>query len=120
MKRFLLLLAASALLLLAARGHGSPVPPVDPFVVGPLSSQTFQAEFMAGKRASAIALGDKSTYIGLYVFDTYGNCVAWDDEGAPDAHYACAVEWFAPEKAVYTIEVRNNSTLRSKCKVIVR
>jgi hypothetical protein len=91
-------------------GSGGPIPRA---MVGgevPVPSYrraTYPATFAGGQRAAVIIVGSGRTYMGLYVLDADGNCVAWDDLGADKAPDRCAVEWFPPKEQRYTIEVRN-------------
>jgi hypothetical protein len=110
------------LLLLATSGIGSPITPfVTPAPeVGPLASQIYTVEFKGQQRACAIAIGNGNTYMGLYIYDIYGNCVAWDDEGMPQTCDDLAVEWWPRQDAAYVIELHNNGLLSNKCKVTIR
>jgi hypothetical protein len=123
MRRLMLAVAASALVALTSAGLAAPVAPEKPRIltIGPLSSKTFTVEFKGRERASAIVTSKANgTYLGLYVYDRYGNCVAWDDLGSPETTGAASVDWFPAEKANYVVEVRNNGSTVNDCKMIVR
>jgi hypothetical protein len=64
-------------------------------------------EFKGGERALAIIAGDGSSYLGLYVYDADGNCIAHDDHGNYQTCDKAAVEWFPPQTGRYAIEVKN-------------
>jgi hypothetical protein len=123
MKRYLFLLTIAALVAVSGFGHGSPVIPFKQQLpqVPQLSSQTYVLEFKGGERAVAIASGDgAATYMGLYVYDNHGNCVAWDDDASWGTRDDLAVEWFPQRTDVYTIEVSNCGLRVNQCKVILR
>jgi hypothetical protein len=122
MKRLFFLLTLTGLLLAVRDGHGEPVKPftVEPPEVRPLSSLFYTVEFHGGKRATVAVLGNGATYMGLYIYDAQGNCVAWDDEGNVLTGDKLAVNWTPRENALYTIEVRNAGSVKNKCRVFVR
>lgn len=98
------------LLLIAGLSGGGPVEPrkTEKAQVTPFATTAFADHFEKGKRANAIVSGDGQTYLGLYIFDRWGNCVAKDDtSGSSAGRDDLAVEWFPPEVASYTIEVCN-------------
>ena len=91
-------------------GGGAPAQPKlsERGAVEALGRTSFVDRFEGQKRACAIVIGDGHTYLGLYVFDRWGNCVARDDNAdTPAARDDLAVEWFPPETASYTVDVRN-------------
>jgi hypothetical protein len=123
MKRLMFVLsAATVLLLLVSTGSGGPVVRVDPQLpqIPQFASQTYTMEFKGGQRALVIASGDGSTYMGLYVYDSLGNCIAWDDEGNVVTKDDLAVDWYPRQNAVYCIEVCNCGPLVNPCKVFIR
>jgi hypothetical protein len=122
MKRSSILTAAGALLLAAGAGHGGPLTPVKQQLpqIPQLASQSYTFEFKGGERAIVIASGDGSTYMGLYVYDSHGNCISWDDEGNLATKDDLAVDWYPRQNGVYTIEVCNCGPLVNPCKVIIR
>jgi hypothetical protein len=122
MKRSMILTAAGALLLAASAGQGEPLTPVKQQLpqIPQLASQSYTVEFKGGQRAVVIASGDGSTYMGLYVYDAYGNCISWDDEGNLATKDDLAVDWYPRHNGVYTIEVCNCGPLTNPCKVIIR
>jgi hypothetical protein len=98
------------LLLMASLGGGAPLQPrkVEKADVDPFGRTSFIERFEKAKRAGVIVIGDGQTYLGIYVFDRWGNCVAKDDRSVSSAaRDDLAVEWFPPEIASYTIEVCN-------------
>jgi hypothetical protein len=122
MKRLSLLLMTAALLGVTSAGHGGPVTPFKQQLpqIPQLASQTYVLEFKGGQRALVIASGDGSTFMGLYVYDALGNCIAWDDSGTRGTRDDLAVDWFPRHNGVYTIEVCNLGPRVNQCKVIIR
>src|SRR5207253_1650645 len=68
--------------------------------------KTYWRKFEAGRPAKVIAVGEGTGFIGLYVFDPDGNCVARDDEATQRTPSDTAVEWVPPRTGYYTIEVK--------------
>ncbi len=122
MKQLCLVCVLAALLWVAGTGQGGPLKPIDDAqrTIVPLSSQDFAVEFKGGQRAIAKVAGDRKTYLGLYVYDIHGNCVAWDDRGMVPLPGDLEVEWNPPSEAVYVIEVRNCGLDTNECKLVVR
>jgi hypothetical protein len=122
MKRVCFGIGFLALLAFSTAGLGGPVQPfqVRRPLLPPLDRASTEIEFKGGQRASALAMGDGSTYLGLYVFDVYGNCVAWDDEGTTATLDDLAVEWFPTTTSTYLVEVRNCGLQNNKCKIVLR
>jgi hypothetical protein len=77
-------------------------------------------EWEGKQRACAIALGDGSSYMGLYAYDTYGNCVAWDDEGMPQTCDDLAIQWSPAQKGVFAVELHNCGIIPNNCKLVLR
>ncbi|MCI0378420.1 MAG: hypothetical protein L0215_12495 [Gemmataceae bacterium] len=99
----------SMLLLVGATGHAGPTQPRPPSreVVEPFGQKTFSLNFEGNQRASVVAIGDGRTFMGLYVYDRHGNCVARDDVGDSPTRDDLAAEWFPPELGPYSIDVVN-------------
>jgi hypothetical protein len=98
------------LLLLTGASFGGPLEPIrtdDKVTIRPLGQHSYLAPFEANQRAVVIASGNGRTYLGLYVFDRHGNCVAKDDHTGPATCDDCAVEWFPTEIADYSVEIVN-------------
>ena len=110
MKRMLTLLAAILALSVTDTGRGGPISPFKQETphVAQLSSQTYMRTFRGGERANVMAIGTGATYMGLYVYDRHGNCVAWDDWGMPISRDDLSVDWYPRQTAPYMIEVRNS------------
>jgi hypothetical protein len=82
---------------------------------------SFADRFEGRKRALAMAIGNGRSYLGLYVFDRRGNCVAWDDySGSVVGRDDLAVEWYPPETADYDIEVHNFSAGSNNVNFVIR
>jgi hypothetical protein len=105
-----LVVASLVLLGWVTLGSGAPVEgPAVALKVGiePYGRQSFPLTFKAGEQAKVIASGNQQTYLGLYIYDDQGNCVARDDMGDTRTRDDLAVEWYPPSTSEYTIEVRN-------------
>lgn len=76
-------------------------------VVPPWSSDRYTITFEGGEPAMAMVVGDGKSYIGLYVYDGLGNCVAHDDQNVSAARDDLAVTWFPTQTERYWIEVAN-------------
>jgi hypothetical protein len=110
------------LLCYAGMGGGSPLSPVEPRVkaLEPGRSLLEARTFKGGERASIIAIGNGAAFLGLYVYDEHGNCVAWDDIGTASTKDDVAVEWFPPETTAYTLELRNFGLAPDQVELTVR
>lgn len=75
--------------------------------VEPYDYRTYSLVFEAGQRARVIVSGNGATFMGLYVFDEHGNCVARDDQGQRPTQDDLVVEWLPARTARYRVEVRN-------------
>jgi hypothetical protein len=109
MKLAFILCGIAILLAIGRPGTGAPIqgPSVGKGRVGPNGSNTFVQTFKGGERACVIITGDGSSYLGLYVYDSDGNCIARDDRGNHATRDDAAVEWYPPRTGRYTIEVKN-------------
>jgi hypothetical protein len=116
-------LALPVALLFGTTGDGGPLKPRKPerpdvVVYGKAS---FIDRFEGQKRAGVIIIGDGTSYLGLYVFDRWGNCVARDDtSGAKAARDDLAVEWYPAEEAAYSIDVCNFGPHTNKFTLVIR
>jgi hypothetical protein len=113
MKRWAVLLVLMFLGLWATEGGGSPIQKIKPVhgkereTVGSYNSRLYTFTFRGAERSVVIVSGDGSSYLGLYVYDQHGNCVAKDDLSGFPTRDDLAVEWYPHETAPYTIEVKN-------------
>jgi len=73
----------------------------------PYSLRTYTDTFKRGELGKVIASGVGDSCLGVYVFDSQGNCVAWDDKSEARTGDDLYVEWIASEQERYNIEVRN-------------
>jgi hypothetical protein len=73
----------------------------------PHRSWSVGTTFKGGERATVIVSGTGASYLGLYVYDEDGNCVARDDLGDKGVRDDLTVVWYPPRTAPYRIEVRN-------------
>src|SRR5215471_18152379 len=126
MNRALPLFIAALLLLVTGCGEREDTPQPPKAARGksekfdPQISHYYKVKGKAGDLASAIAIGDGASFMGLYVYDKYGNCVAWDDEGILRTRDDLAVEWQLKEDGSnYTVEVKNNGSVTNECRVTV-
>jgi hypothetical protein len=71
------------------------------------STKTYYTSFWGGEIAIVAVVGDGDTDLDLYVYDSYGNLVAYDD-GRTDV---CRVSWYPDRMATYTIKVKNRGTV---------
>jgi hypothetical protein len=122
MKRLFFLLCLIGLLMTGDDSRGGPIVP---FVeaktdLPPLASRNFTVEFRDSQRATVLARGDGSTFLGLYVYDAQGNCIAWDDQGNSPTCDDLAVSWQPRENGYYSIEVRNAGYVKNNCLVGMR
>lgn len=94
----------------AALGVGGPVTPEESvkLQLPPFRQTARYITFRGGERALVIASGNGQSPLALYVYDPDGNCVARDDViDARSPSDDVAVEWYPPETARYTVELRN-------------
>jgi hypothetical protein len=121
LKLLSLTLVLGVLLAIVGGGLGGPVKAFDrQMSIVPLSSNDHSVDFMGKQRASAVAEGDGHSYLGLYVYDSQGNCVAWDDHGMLLGPQKLQVDWYPPTTGVYVIEVRNCGLESNECKLVLR
>lgn len=76
-------------------------------LVPPYGQRNYSVVFFQGQRALIIVSGDQQSYLGLYVYDEEGNCVAQDDLGGQGSWDDLAVAWYPLRTGVYRVEVRN-------------
>jgi hypothetical protein len=88
--------------------------------VEPYGRRSYVATFKGKERACVIVKGAGQTYLGLYVYDEHGNCVARDDRGSNNVKDGLAVEWFPLKTAPYTVEVRNFGPLVNSFSLALR
>src|SRR5690349_5783952 len=105
MRSLLFLCGLVALLAAAPPGDGAPVKGnfVKRARVDGHGSRSLVVAFKGGEKACVVLSGDGSGYLGLYVFDADGNCVARDDRGDYPTRDDAAVEWFPTRTGRYTI-----------------
>jgi hypothetical protein len=70
-------------------------------------TRSYVDAFKKGERALAISSGGGDSCMGLYVFDSQGNCLARDDFSAPATADDLIVEWYPAEQGRYSVELRN-------------
>jgi hypothetical protein len=89
-------------------------------VVPASGNKDYVYPFKARERASVTVSGSGATYLGLYVFDQFGNCVASDVGTSRNTCDDLAVEWYPPEGERYAIEVKNLGPLANAYELSVR
>ncbi len=72
-----------------------------------------------GEPTKAVAIGTFSSYMGLYVFDEFGNCVTKDDRGTPETKSDLSAEWLPTEEGGYTVELLNLGGLTNTIHILV-
>jgi hypothetical protein len=93
------------------------------FPVEPYETRSAKIEFVGTEKAAVACMGNHKTYLGLYVYDANGNCVAWDDLVATKGRSptdGLAVEWYPPETATYNVEVVNFGAATAECESIAK
>jgi len=113
------LFALLSVFLLASSGGGGPVRPRPPaFVDVPGYYVASLAEdFAGGVRANIIVSGDGQTYLGVYVFDSHGNCVAWDDFGNRTTRDDLNAEWYPPNTGRYGCDIFNYGRIENQAEL---
>ena len=76
--------------------------------------------FKPNERALVIVSGNYQSCLGVYVFDSQGNCVAKDDTSDPQAADDLVTDWIPAEQARYSIEVRNAGMMPNSFQIAVR
>ena len=73
-----------------------------------MSARSAIERFKPNEGAKVILSGRTGdTVLGLYVFDSLGNCVAKDDDTSPQNGVDLALEWAPSDVTPYTVEVHN-------------
>lgn len=109
--RFILIIGFLALLLFVPTSNADLLKPQQYYLeqkVAAMSSRAYRLQFKPNESNLVQAYGSGSSTILLYVFDTNGNCVAWDDN-VTDPQYCDEVgtDWVANGDGRYSVEVRN-------------
>jgi hypothetical protein len=71
------------------------------------------AKFVGGRYATVTIDGDGDTDLDLYVYDSYGNLVAADD----DYLDYCIAEWIPSRTQTYTIRIVNRGSVYNSYKI---
>jgi hypothetical protein len=70
--------------------------------------------------ARVIVVGKGAAYLGLYVFDAHGNCVASDDDVTRRTRDDAYVEWIPPRSGPYAIAVKSLGRAENEFLMTVR
>lgn len=83
-------------------------------------TRSYVDAFKKNERALAIASGAGHSCMGLYVFDSHGNCLAKDDLSAPATADDLIVAWYPAEEGRYSVDVRNAGFEANKYQIALR
>jgi len=121
------LLGAPLLFLFAHLAGGAPVRPFAenekgfrPVPTEPFSGRTFPVRCKAKERTAVIIYGQGTSPMAVYVFDSHGNCVAWDDMSLSMMPDDLALEWYPPTEQNYEVEVRNLGRKTNQSEIAIR
>ena len=121
------LLGAPLLFLFAHLAGGAPVRPFAEGEKGhrqvpmePFSGRTFSVLCKAKERTAVIIYGQGTSPMAAYVFDSHGNCVAWDDLSLSTMPDDLALEWYPPTEQTYEVEVRNLGRKENRPEIAIR
>lgn len=95
-------------------------PPERDLTLAPGMTRTFVDTLKGSERALAIASGNGRACLGLYVFDTRGNCVAWDDISSPATSDDLIAVWYPAEEGRYSIDLHSGGFESSIFKFLLR
>ena len=108
-----------ALLTLSSIGHGAN-PVEHRRLVMPYGGTHFLQSFDPKQKAKILAIGEGERASGLYIFDSDGNCVSWDDTMHREVQDDLAVEFTPTSSRNYAIEVRNMGPVANNFTVTVK
>lgn len=122
MKRLCAFCVALGALSLCTSSLAGPEKKMAPFKseVGPKATWTIAVTFKGGERANVNLVGDGKSHLGLYILDSKGNCVAWDDDADSKFLDDRWVIWYPPKTQTYTIEVRNLGGSTNVFEMVIR
>jgi hypothetical protein len=83
-------------------------------------TRSYVDTFKKNERALVIASGIGASCMGLYVFDSQGNCLAKDDLSAPATADDLIVEWYPTEPGRYCVDLRNAGFENNQYQIILR
>ncbi len=83
-------------------------------------TRSYVDTFKKNERAEAIASGAGATCMGLYVFDSQGNCLAADDYSAPVTADDLIVAWYPTEQGRYCVDLRNAGFESNQYQIVLR
>ena len=73
------------------------------------SNDIYEVKCYAGEECAVLVSGDGDTDLDLYIYDQYGNLVAYDDD-TTDTMYA---SWKAKRSGIYKIKIVNRGSVRN-------
>lgn len=85
--------------------------------LGSLGVINFSQQFVAGEQARAIVIGDGRSYLGLYIYDSFGNCIEKDDRNPANVRDDLACVWTPSKSDSYGIEVVNLGRIPNTCQL---
>jgi hypothetical protein len=75
--------------------------------IAPMSSRIYIDEYKGNEVGRVIVSGNYQSCLGLYVFDSDGNCVAHDDRTSPQARDDLNVDWIPSATGRYQVAIWN-------------
>ncbi len=89
-------------------GPEKPTGPLKGLQVKIGNSWSMTVRFKGGERATVIVTGSQEQgHLGLYIYDSHGNCVARDDNGDGNVLNYRAAIWHPEKTQDYVVQVRN-------------
>jgi len=78
----------------------------EPFILGPFGYKQTVVNGSAGLESRALVIGDGRTAVGIYVFDSQGHCIGFDDEPS-DVYDDRIVSWVPAAAGPFDVQIRN-------------
>ncbi|MBQ3044185.1 MAG: hypothetical protein IJD53_07035 [Alistipes sp.] len=79
------------------------------------STNFYNLGFYAGTTSRVVIEGDGDTDLDLYIYDGYGNLIAYDDDGLD----YCVCEWYTVVSGYFSIQVVNRGGVYNDYKITV-
>lgn len=84
------------------------------------TTRSYVDTFKKHTRALATASGTGASCMGLYVFDSQGNCLAKDDLSASATADDLIVEWYPTEQGRFCVDLRNAGFENNQYQIVLR